>query len=375
MSLKRLLFILVILLSMLSCIDIKANVKKIAGYSYKYVDYKKGVWIINISKNNEKAENNGKSTLVIPSSINGKKVLRLGSLGDDGKNDANVRNLFGVYEDEESEMGKRYSDKNSIVSKLHKIKIPATVSNISPYCFRYMGSGKEINIPKKVTKNLEQFCYGKWGKVTISKKNKKYISKKNMLLSKNGKIIYGYMGKEHNLILPESVTQIARNAFEKKEISSVYLSKYVNKIGKYAFAYSNLSKIEISKKNKHYQVSNNCLFSKKSGRLLVAIAKKGTVIIPEGVTCLKDGTVFISDKIQKIVFPKTISELKYGRQTVLYYDLDNINIIFKGTSAPKETGGFPPGTKMYVPKGLARKYISAYKTYIEYGTIKSIKEV
>lgn len=340
--------------------SIQANEQKIVGkYCYTYQNYKKGVWITNIF-NDKKI--GGNSVLSIPITIGGKKVLKLGSFSDNGKNDSEVYNLFG-------ELSYKKVSSKSYLSKISEIRIPETVKEITPYCFTNVGKGKNINIPSGVVKNLEQFCDGKWKKVNISKSNVKFSSNNSFLLSKDGRTAYGYMGASEKIVVPQTVTQIAKEAFKRGKYESIKIGKRVDKIGKYLCQYGKVSEILIEKNNKHYSVKSNCLYSKKSKRLVLALPKKNIISIPGGVSYMSEGSVIHGDKANQIVFSKSFKTFKSGWSKGIINE-KTLSVVFKGKKPPKIKGGYLQA-HVLVPKGTVALYKVALSPYFD---IKEIKE-
>ena len=333
----------------------KAQEKKTMGkFSFYYKTYREGISIQKVVINKKIGKN---AVLKIPSSIKGKKVIKLVSYRDDGiTDDDTVLNIFG-------EMGyKKITGGKGFVSNIAEIKIPQTVKYISSCCFRNTGKGKTINIPRGVTENIDQFCDGKWKKVTISQKNSKYISYNNFLLSKSRKILYGYMGNDKKLVIPKSVTTIAKGAFCYGQYESIIFNKKLQKI--YHFCdFATIGNIEIEKGNKHYAIKNNCLYNKKSKNVVLAIPKKKKIVIPKVVKYLTSVSEVKGLNADKIIFPKTFKAFKanWGRGFGVG---KKTTVVFKSKKPPKvKTGGFWDKI-VCVPKGTISDYSLAFSYYI-----------
>ena len=297
-----------------TCQSSYAEEKKVKNFKFTYQDLtSKEVWVTKIDILGDK----NISQLKIPSEINGKKVVKLGAKNDPEDDFVESHNIFGIYRSEDDEI---IRPKKTIkkVANIKQIVMPSTVTAITPNCFRLVQDGKTINIPRGLTKNILYLCEIKWGKFTISSKNKMYKVSNKFILSKNGKKVYGFAGPGNKLDIPNGVKTIAKEAFVGARIKNISLPKSVNKIETGAFNYIKSARFKISKENIKYGTSNNCIYSKKSGRLVVAASIKDIISIPDQVTCLKEGTSFPGKSIKKIIFPVSLKKIgKYWNSSLL----------------------------------------------------------
>ena len=176
-----------------------------------------------------------------------------------------------------------------------------------------------------------------------------------MLLSKNGKAVYGQLLRTKNIKIPNGVKTIKEYAFWGYIVDSIYIPKSVNSIEDFAFRTIEKVELKVSKKNKRYAMSGDCLYSKKSGRLVAAINRNGKLVIPSVVTKLKGGASSIGGEFKKIVIPKSVKLLGGGWDAhLLKY---GGALYFKSAKIPKvEEGGMSEYTVLYVPKKATTKY-------------------
>lgn len=353
-------FILIILLFPF----VSANAKEATIGNFKFIYENctaKDIWVTQIDimgKNNI-------STLSIPAQINGKNVVKLGGEGDE---DAVSFNIFGMYRSEDDEKIAPVKTAKK-VARIKKIVLPDTVEEITPNCFSYVQKGKSINIPGRLTKNVLFLRGTKWKKFSVSPQNPKYKAKDNFILSKNGKRIYGYVGMDKKVILPKGTRIIEERAFYGADISNISLPKTIKKIKSEAFSYIKSVHIHISKKNENYAVKNDCVYSKKSGRLVVAAVKSGVITVPDKVTCLKEGTSFAGNTVKKIIFPASLKKIGKYWHISLISDT-KLKLVFKGKKAPAlDKEAYLPSSKVYVPKGRKSNYVTAFKRLIDGGYI------
>ena len=333
-------------------------------FTYQYYGAN-GIWITHIDIMKDK----GISTLKIPSRIAGYPVVKLGTLFDDD-DWFPADSIFGMYrsEDDEKIAPVKVAKK---VAKIQKIVLPNTVEEITPNCFQYIQKGKNINVPAKLTKNVVCLCGLKWKKLRISPKNREYRSVDNLILSKDGKRVYGYAGMDKKVFLPKGVQTIEERAFWNSHISKITIPKTVRKIKSCALDCIKSLTVSISSQNKNYAVKSGCIYSKKSGRLVAAIPRAGVITVPDQVTCLKDGTSFAGGTVKKIIFPASLKKIgKYWNLSLT--TTNKCKCIFRGKKAPsidKVDVHMPDHSKVFVPKKGKSSYAKAFKEWIEWGDI------
>lgn len=182
---------------------------------------------------------------------------------------------------------------------------------------------------------------------------------------KEWKNILQLFGTKRSVKIPNGVKTIAERAlYANKNLKSVYIPKTVTKIKGEAFSYMKKIQIKIASKNKYYFVSKGCVVSRRTGRLVVATAKKGVITIPEKVTVLKEGTSFAGGECDKIIFPKTLKKICSYWNTSLVSASD-IKLVFKSKVPPvRERDAYLPyGGVVYVPKGKKQVYKKAMKKF------------
>ena len=323
-------------------VDAEAAEKTIGSFCYTYDELtQNSIWITKIDIIKEK----NIQTLRVPSKIDGKKVVKIGRKED--KRDkfgdvADSDNIFGISLNEDSNQ----LEPENILKKTAKIKniiLPETLTDMTPNCFLRVQDGKSITIPKGLTKNVLYLGrMVRWRKFVISTQNKKYKVKNGMILSKGGKKTYGFVGPGNQAVIPKGVKTLGERTFYGAKVTSIRIPKSVNKIERDVFSYLKSVHIQIDRANKNYGVASGCLYSKRSGRLVLGIAKEGVVKIPPKVTCVNDKTVFCGKNISEIIFPKTMKTLGYGWSNSFIIENiqgDTLELIFKGKVPPMPEKG------------------------------------
>ena len=350
---------------MINFSDVKAERGKVTikgNFQYSYKIQKEGVWITNIRP----LSNQGISTLKIPSKLAGKKVVKLGNSKDrmDSLGD-NEPNLFGVEHSGEDDGTYVPADVYERVKKIKTIRIPETVKKITSQCFDDIPAGKNINIPKGVVENVEQFTYYKnWNKVMISPKNKKYKEVDGCLLTKNGKKLLGFFTKKKEMVIPKMVRTISLGEGDCLGVSTIVIPKGVNRIEELN-TYEPIT-VKIAKGNRRYAVENGCIYSKVTGRLVSGYAKNGILNIPEHVTVVKKynflGSWLGGYRAKIIIVPSSVKEIHelWGLGTGTE---SHLTCVMKGVNPPKLVGsrGGVSSVTLYVPKGCKNKYLEKWK--------------
>ena len=326
--------------------DAAAQIKIIGSFKYTYEEFSPNELRIYCI---EPISDQGISTLRIPSSIDGKKVVRLAEWPDCGDT-----NIFGVYHLEEDGSLKELGTYNK-VKKIKKIVLPDTLKQISQNCFGLITGGKSINVPAGLEKNVRALCGVKWKKFIISPKNKKFKTKNGLLLSRNGKTVYGSVVSKKAVRIPQGVKTIKeKSIFKDGSATDIYIPASVDKIGDQSLFFKNTVRYHVAKGNPHYAEAQSCIYSKKTGRLVAACVKGPVFTVPSKVTVLSrtnfSGTGI---EVKKFVIPPSVKKID-GFWT--FYD-KNITYVFLSKKPPVIDAAFAfSGITLYVPKGSKEAY-------------------
>ena len=129
-------------------------------------------------------------------------------------------------------------------------------------------------------------------------------------MSKDSKFAYGSVMPMKKLNVPKGVKTIKdRSIFYSSGATDFYIPASVNKIGFQSLFFSDVVRFHVAKKNKHYAETNDCVYSKKSGRLVAASVKNTTFTVPEKVTYLSK-TNFAGKPVKKFIIPATVKKIE-----------------------------------------------------------------
>lgn len=334
------------ILGMHTTSDAMAEIKVIDNFKYTYEEFSPNeLRIYRIEPISEQ----GISTLRIPPSIDGKKVVELEGWSGDGDT-----NIFGVYHLEDDGRLRNLETYN-MVKRIKKIVLPDTLKRISKDCFGLITGGKSINIPAGLEKNVRALCGKKWKKVSISSGNKKYKVKDGLLLSRNGKTVYGSVTLKKEIRIPEGVKKIKEGStFCEGNTTDIYIPSSVDKIGFQSLFFRDVVRYHVAKGNPHYAEAENCIYSKRTGRLVAACVRNSVFTVPSKVTLLSK-TNFSGTKIEvkKFVIPTSVKKID-GFWT---FYREKITYVFRSKKPPKIDKSFALSEiTFYVPKGSREAY-------------------
>lgn len=137
-------------------------------------------------------------------------------------------------------------------------------------------------------------------------------SNENGFLIRNGELIK-YTGDETDVVIPETVSSIADNAFaDTKDINSVTLTANVKRVGYEAFSCERGVRLLLSEDNQHFTDTDGAIIS-ADGTVLLQYTGRGTeeYIIPDGVRQI-GAFAFYEAEIDSIIFPDGLESIGKG---------------------------------------------------------------
>lgn len=346
---------------------------------YSYDDTE--CWIRQIKLHPKKADT---SILKIPGVIKGAKVTRIGPPNRiDGA--SKWCNVFGAtfYADDEG-TGEQFEPNTKSVKQiilpdsideilhitfggmanLERINLPKNLKELTKEVFTECKKLKGVKIPAKTEKiDFEAFsgCQSfEW--IRVAKKNKNYKIKDGALLSKDGKELYMWDKKRDYYKVPEGVKTIKEEACYFYTLKRVYISSCVSKIERAALNCANSleTEVSLSDKNKNYAKAGKCIYEKKTGKLVVAVAENGVLKIPDKVTRLTADISWRGGITHKVIIPSSVRYL--GEDWIWgIYSTEILTIQFKGSEPPEPVGKYPQAClptqcNYVVPKKSYKQY-------------------
>lgn len=256
--------------------------------------------------------------------------------------------------------------------KVERITIPDGVKKIDAETFYGCKNLKEVKLPKSLAsfENYTSFSNcPKLTKVSLSKGNKSFKVQKGLLLNKKGtKLIWAVPAKK-KITVPDSVTSIAENALKEGTATSISLGKKVKLIGENAIAGKKIKKVSVSKKNRFLAKQGQCIYEKKSGKLVIAIAKKKSLKISNKVKIIsEEASLCGSRNLKTLDIASSVKILRGAWGEFYRAGYTTTSVYFRSKNPPKLTQNndknycyLPIFRDVYVPKASLKKYKKWYK--------------
>ena len=306
-----------------------------------------------------------------------------------------------------AEVAKRPSD----VTYSGDIVIPAsisvndldfTVTSISSLSFRLCGELTSITISSTVTSiasNAFTGCVGLTS-IIVHEDNPAYDSRgncnalietasntlivgcENTIIPNTVENIYfgafqGCTGLTH-IDIPNSVTNIGRQAFFECNLTSIFIPKSVTSIGEYAFNYGNFTSIVVEEGNPVYDSRENCnALIETASNTLLGVCQSTTIPntieiisanvfsgidglthidIPNSVTTIESRAFYGCDGLTHVAIPNSVTSIgigAFGNCTGLQ------SVTFQSVTPPTAAAfiNSDSSTIVYVPEGAASNYI------------------
>ena len=346
----------------------------------------------------------------------------LGLWSQDGATDAGSRWEFqeistrvlvdGLYYDIDvatrtAEVAKRPSD----VTYSGDIVIPAsisvndldfTVTSISALSFRLCGELTSITIPSTVTSiasNAFTGCVGLTS-IIVHEDNPVYDSRGNcnaLIETASNTLMHGcdntiipntveniYFGAFQgckgftHIDIPNSVTNIGRQAFFECNLTSIFIPKSVTSIGEYAFNYGNFTSIVVEEGNPVYDSRENCnALIETASNTLLGVCQSTTIPntieiisanvfsgidglthidIPNSVTTIESRAFYGCDGLTHVAIPNSVTSIGIGA----FSNCTGLQSVTFQSVTPPTAAAFinsDSSTIVYVPIGAASNYI------------------
>lgn len=394
-------FIALLALSAFHTADIKAALKDDGwdfgttitqtelGFKYDAYPSKNGkeAWIYGISG----GPHTNNLTLSIPSTIDGRKVTRIGDahlLADTNTDERRNIFLFTIGTPNNTRIKKIVLPDTiekiepgtfSGLPKINTIKIPKNVTNINEYTFYKCKRLKKVILPEKL-KELNPLAFYNCPdlkKLKLPSENKAFQLKDKFLIArKNNALVFAMPGGK-TLKIPNGIKTIRPNACCNVTASVVHIPASVLELEEDSLTSLNIKDVTVAIGNKTFRKDAQCIYRKKDKSLAVAIVDEHrNLYLSDSIEKITPEYSMVNYNIQKmdsmqhVVFPKNLKSVRYPAFTSV---ANAKNIYFTGTTPPKLTvpknakwmgyAELPIHCNLYVPKDSAKAYKAWYKKY------------
>ena len=195
---------------------------------------------------------------------------------------------------------------NHIIS----IILPATITSIEYYAFRYCNYLTAIKIPSSVT-NIGFVAFESCSAfINVDANNLNYSSIDGVLFNKDKTtIIQCPVSRTGNYIIPSSVTSIPDFTFsECNSLTSVTIPSSVTSIASYAFDCSAL--INVNENNTKYSSIDGVLFNKEQTKLIhCPTSKAESYMIPSSVISIEGDAFRYCSRLASVTIPSSVKTI------------------------------------------------------------------
>lgn len=222
-------------------------------------------------------------------------------------------------------------DGTMLVSACKDIAINEGTIGICDDCFDDLYSEIDNNYVSKIVipqslKYIGKNCFCGWISEIISH-SPNFIVENSCLLSTDRTVLYYYFGEKDSFVVPTTVDYIEAGAFKRRNLKYIEISENVRHMGFNPFV-DNLSEHSIIVcKSPYFEITNNMLIEKSSGRLIGYWGTEINVILPNNIKQI-DRNAFFASRIQIIELADSI-ELIDEYALMWCFDLKKI-IVPKG---------------------------------------------
>lgn len=241
---------------------------------------------------------NDSNKLIIPSQINGKKVVEISdaAFANDFMGEYNITEVFIPKTIEK--IGKE-AFKNCV--KLEKIEFEPnyTLKTIDKEAFYGCTNITNIVLPRGVVE-LGDGCFSHCSNLTN-------IVLYECLL-RLGEGCFSYCSNLANISLPKSIKVLSDNCFAycHKLTGKIFLPRDLNEFGIHVFLETDVNDIAISKENKCFVAKDQTLYDKKEQKIIFSLAK-GDFIVPYSVIEICEYAFFNNQRIRSIDLQSVIN--------------------------------------------------------------------
>ncbi|WP_455716113.1 leucine-rich repeat domain-containing protein [Anaerosporobacter sp.] len=321
------------------------------------------------------------TTLDIPDSIQNTVVTKIGFEENTGETSDYMNNIFGII----IEPYHQVDGYDKMPKGIKNVHIPSTVKEITLGSFCGFRDLKSIIIPdgvedirygtfyncKSLQKvvfpaNLKTIAINAFQKcksldtIEISKNSNNFICYKGMLLTKDKSKLVWVQPKIDKITIPSSVKTIGNSATYYSYVKKVHIPASVSSIEDNSLNGNYISSLTIANNNKRYGKSQNCIYSKKTKRLVVVLCTNGEITLPKEVKYLTNNVSIAGKPITKLTIPSTFKGFKENWYYNIKYNII-CSLYFKSSTPPKaEKNSFSSQFNYYVPKKALQKYLKWY---------------
>lgn len=185
-------------------------------------------------------------------------------------------------------------------TSLRSVIIPNSVLGIGNWAFEGCSSLQNVVIPDSVT-YIMSFAFKDCTSLQT-------IEVPNSLSCIRNDVFVGCTSLQ-NVILSDSISGIGDDAFKDcSSLKKIFLPKSIEHVGSRVF--ENFDLVEVAKENKKICVKNNFIVNKKGTELLAIFGKEKNIVIPDGITKIKN--IFNFSEWESVSIPASVKKIDFG---------------------------------------------------------------
>ncbi len=159
---------------------------------------------------------------------------------------------------------------------------------------------------------VEDLTGERWNHFTVSEQNRHYKTQDGLLLSRDGRTLYGLVSRQKAVRVPDPVRKVTSNAFYGVHLKKLYLGAKVRKLGQNALSTASECKVSVAEANAFFQKAGNCIYTRKGRELAAGLSVKGVLRISPKVRKINGGFSIMGRWVKKMVIPKSVQKIGYA---------------------------------------------------------------
>lgn len=197
---------------------------------------------------------------------------------------------------------------------LTEVTLPESLVSMGSNAFARCANLASIRLPKNLARigGMAFYKCERLKNITVDEQNPNFISQDGVVYNKaKTELIVVPAGMEGTLYIADGVTEIGNSVLTGcNNLTSVSIPASVTTIQDYQFGCNSLESISVAEDNQNYTSQNGILYNKEKTRFVhIPECLSGDIIIPNGITAIYG---FADRNITSIVIPDSVTSIDQG---------------------------------------------------------------